>query len=66
VGLGEWVCVVCGSVWSWFGRVNVCVVWDTLEWVGGVNVCCVWDTLEWVGGIECVLCVGQVSVGLGG
>jgi len=44
------VCVVCWTLWSGFG---------------GVSECCVWDCLEWVWGSECVLCVGQFCVGLG-
>ena len=55
------MCVVCGTVWSVFGRVIVRCVWDSLEWVcgsecvvcgtvwsefGGVSVCRVWDSLE--------------------
>ena len=41
-GLGEGVCVVCGTVWSGFR---------------GVSVCCVSNSLEWVWGSECVMCV---------
>jgi hypothetical protein len=43
------MCVFCGAIWSGFGRVNVCFVWDILEWV--------WDS-EFV-------CVGQFLVGWG-
>ena len=39
-----------GTVWSGFGV---------------VSVCCVWDSLERVWGSECVLCVGEFGVGLG-
>jgi len=45
------VCAVCGTDWCGF--------------VGEI-VCCVWDSLVWVCGSECVLCLGQFHVGLGG
>jgi hypothetical protein len=48
--LGEWACVVCGTVWSVSG---------------GVSVCCVWDSLVRVWGRECVLFVGQFGACLG-
>jgi len=44
------VCAVCETVWCGFE---------------GVSLCCVWDSLVWVWGSECVLCVGQICVGLG-
>jgi len=43
------VCIVCGTVWCGFV---------------GMSVCRVWDSLEWVCESECVLCVGQIGVGL--
>jgi len=49
VGLWEWVCAACGTVWCGFV---------------GVGVCCVWDSLVWACGSECVLRVGQFGVGL--
>ena len=58
--------VVCGTVWSGYGGVNVCCVLDSFVWVWGSEcVFCVWESLEWVWGSECVLCVGQYGVGMG-
>jgi hypothetical protein len=46
------VCLcVFGTVWSGFG---------------GVSVCCVWDSVELVWGSYCVLRVGQFDVDLSG
>ena len=49
VGLREWDCAVCGTVWGGSG---------------GVRLCCVWENLMCVCGSEFVLCVGQFCVGL--
>ena len=49
---------MCGTVWSGFGDLSICCVWDCLELVRGsefvglfemswgVSVCCVWVCLE--------------------
>ena len=50
VGLWEWLCTVCGTVWCGFV---------------GVSVCCVWDCLVLIFVSECVLCVVQFGVGFG-
>ena len=52
------MCAACGTVWSGFGGVSVCVVCGV--WcVGGVWCVCV------CGCVVCVLRVGQFGVGLG-
>jgi len=48
VGVGKWVCVVCGTVWCGFGGASIFCVWDSLCGSGGVSLCCVWDCLVWV------------------
>jgi len=62
VGLGECVCVVCGTVWCGFGGVDVCSLLDSLGRVWGVSVCCVCDSLVWICSSESVLFVGKFGV----
>ena len=47
VGLGEWVCAVCGIVWGGFGGCeSVLCVGHFRSCLEVVVVCCVWESLE--------------------
>ena len=57
---------MCGRVWSGFGGVRLCLVWES-KWLvpGGVNFFCVWESLWRVLWSEFVLCVVEFGAGLG-